>query len=84
MMLPGKKRQYDPAKDGIITAVKIQETAMKTPIATLAFAFHDELVTIEWNNAKEREIYCKGINGYTVFFDERKAVKENTFESFLK
>jgi len=71
---------YDPTKDGVITAIRIYYGKNRTSMADLAFCFGGK-VTIEWTNIAHRETYQKGINGYTFIFDERE---KNNFDSFVK
>lgn len=61
---------YDPTIHGIVTAVHIYLEHGYKPMAELAFAFGGT-ATIHWDNIKEREIYMKGINAYTIMCDDR-------------
>ena len=63
--------KYNPTEHGAITAIKIfTADDGHTPMATLAFAFGGT-ATIEWADAKQREIYASGINAYTLMYDNR-------------
>jgi hypothetical protein len=72
---------YDPKRDGGVIAIRIyEEEGNEThPQADLVFAFGGTR-TITWTNMEERESFHEGINGYTVFFDERE---HPTFEDFV-
>jgi hypothetical protein len=74
------KFSYEPSKNGVITAIRIYYLNDRTPMAQLVFAFGGT-VTIEWTNPEQRNIFKDGINGYTLFFDEREKAD---FESFIK
>jgi hypothetical protein len=62
---------YEPSKDGAVTAIRIYYKNDRTPMADLAFAFGG-MVTIEWTNPAQRDIFKIGMNGYTLIFDERE------------
>lgn len=75
--------RYNVMEQGIITAVRIRnntETGMVE--AELAFAFGDSTV-IDWTCTKTRAEYMLGVNGYTLFFDERTQSSKE-FEAFVK
>lgn len=63
---------YEIDRMGAVIAIRIFEVNNKIfPQAELYFALTSETRRICWTNPKEREIYLKGINGYTIFYDER-------------
>lgn len=64
-------RKYDIMKDGIVMAVHIYTDEYETPYAELIFAYGGK-ATIQWNSADQRNEYMPGIDGYTLFYDERK------------
>jgi hypothetical protein len=69
--MPPQEITYKPETHGAITAIKIfTADDGHTPMATLAFAFGGT-ATIEWADAKQREIYASGINAYTLMYDVR-------------
>ena len=72
------KRKYDVSRDGVITAVRIYYKNGPTPYAGLAFS-HGGFVTIQWTNVEQRMEYMSGINGYTLFYDEREKAGFDTF-----
>ena len=63
---------YDPAKHGSVTAIRIffEDSCTRNPMAELAFTFGGTCV-IEWVNVTLRERFKKGINGYTLMYDTR-------------
>ena len=63
---------YDPAKHGSVTAIRIffEDSCTRNPMAELAFAFGGTCV-IEWDTATLRARFEKGINGYTLMSDTR-------------
>ena len=77
-----EKRKYDMARDGIVNAVRIyyKNGHGPTPYADLAFAYGG-MVTIQWTNVEQRTEYMQGINGYTLFYDEREKAG---FDMFIK
>lgn len=75
--------EYDPHKQGAITAIRIFEDEKEiAPMAELAFAFGGTAI-IHYNNPRERYVYEIGINAYTVIFDERTK-DYNSFNNFVK
>lgn len=76
--------QYSPEKHGIVIAVRIYNSnnIYLDPRAELVLAFDNRHVDIGWTNVKEREMFMPGINGYTLFFDERP--KGNFYEMHFK
>jgi len=64
---------YDPAIQGAINAIRLYTDYSEgyDIKAELAFAFGGS-TTISWITPTEREVYEPGINGYTLFFDERE------------
>lgn len=63
-------KNYTPDKYGAIKAMHIFLNRMKTPYATLAFAFGG-VVTVPWNVVTNREKYEAGITAYTIIYDDR-------------
>lgn len=57
---------YDVNKHGVVIVIKITNN-FKAEIKT-AFGFTK---TIDWINIVERKNFESGINGYTLFYDER-------------
>jgi len=64
---------YDLSKMGAINAIRLYTDYSEgyDVKAELAFAYGGSN-TISWIRPAEREIYEPGINGYTLFFDERE------------
>lgn len=75
-----EKRKYDVKRDGIVNAVRIYYKSGSTPYADLAFSYGG-MVTIQWTNVEQRTEYMSGINGYTLFYDEREKAE---FKAFIK
>lgn len=73
---------YNPIKNGAIQAIRIfySNNTLRTPMAELVFAFGGTTI-IHWNRVDEREKYIKGINGYTLIYDEREKAP---FKDFIK
>lgn len=71
-MISWDPMDYDPAKHGVVVAMRIfiDWDEMCTPTAELAFAFGGTFVC-PWNRADIREVFLKGINCYTLIYDER-------------
>ena len=67
--------QYDPIIHGAVEAIRIfySENATMDVLAELRFCFGGTTI-IEWMNPDEREKFADGINGYTLFLDERVIV----------
>ena len=67
--------QYDPIIHGAVEAIRIfySENATMDVLAELRFCFGGTTI-IEWTNPDEREKFTDGINGYTLFLDERVIV----------
>lgn len=61
---------YRPEFDGAVTAVHILLKDGYKPVARLTFAFGG-MYTFEWDRCDIRDIFNKGINAYTIFYDER-------------
>ena len=72
---------YTPERDGAITAIRIYLQNGYQPMAILLPAFGGAY-TIHWDSLDEREPFLKGINAYTVMFDER--AKSCKFENFWR
>ena len=66
---------YDPIIHGAVEAIRIfySENATMDILAELRFCFGGTTI-IEWTNPDEREKFAEGINGYTLFLDERVVV----------
>lgn len=71
-MISWNPMDYDPAEHGVIVAMRIftDWDNMCTPTAELAFAYGGTFVC-QWNRADIREIFLKGIDSYTLIYDER-------------
>ncbi len=71
-MISWNPEEYDPAKHGVVLAMRLftDWDKMCTPTAELAFAFGGTFVC-QWNREDIREIFRKGINCYTLIYDER-------------
>lgn len=67
--------QYDPIIHGAVEAIRIfySENATMDVLAELRFCFGGTTI-IEWTNPDEREKFSDGINGYTLFLDERVVI----------
>ena len=61
---------YDPEIYGAVVAIHIWLKDGYQPMADLTFAFGG-MKTIEWDNIDEREKYQRGINAYTIIYDDR-------------
>lgn len=70
---------YTPESCGVVLAVKIEGNKEKLPVATLSFAFGGTYKTTWCQSTLDR--FKKGINSYTLFFDERPE-KEDCFEDY--
>lgn len=66
---------YDPILHGDVEVIRIfySENCLKDILAELRFCFGGTTI-IEWTNPDEREKFEEGINGYTLFLDERVVV----------
>ena len=73
-----EKSKYDVSRDGVISAVRIYYKNGSTPYADLALAY-GSMVTIQWTSVEQRREYMSGINGYTLFYDEREKAEFDTF-----
>ena len=76
--------QYDPIIHGAVEAIRIfySENATMDVLAELRFCFGGTTI-IEWTNPDEREKFVEGINGYTLFLDERVIVDTYKAEELL-
>lgn len=72
---------YTPEKDGAIIAIRIYLKDGYKPMAILIPAFGGSY-QIHWDYVDERKPFLKGINAYTIFFDDR--AKNTNFEGFLR
>lgn len=63
-------KRYNVQRDGIVNAVRIYIDEHATPYADLILAFGGKR-TIRWTDVEQRKEYAPGINGYTLFYDER-------------
>lgn len=61
---------YDPEIYGAVVAIHIWLKNGYQPMADLAFAFGG-MKTIEWDNIDARAKYQRGINAYTIMYDDR-------------
>ena len=75
---------YDPIIHGAVEAIRIfySENATMDVLAELRFCFGGTTI-IEWTNPDEREKFAEGINGYTLFLDERVVVDNYKVEELL-
>lgn len=66
---------YDPIIHGTVEAIRIfySENATRDILAELRFCFSGTTI-IEWTNPDEREKFADGIDGYTLFLDERVVI----------
>lgn len=66
---------YNPILHGDVEVIRIfySENCLKDILAELRFCFGGTTI-IEWTNPDEREKFEEGINGYTLFLDERVVV----------
>ena len=71
---------YDPKIYGAVVAIHIWLKDGYQPMADLTFAFGGRK-TIEWDNINEREKYQRGINAYTIIYDDRTKLP---FESHIR
>lgn len=63
---------YDLEKDGVVLKIRITVADnLLTPIAELKLA-SGKIVVIRWDCVEHRNIYMKGINAYTLWYDERR------------
>ena len=83
--IPAAKETENEGKP-YIYAVRLFEGENCEQMAELALGDggrpNGKTVTIKWTNITEREKYC--INGYTFVWDERPAVKEQTFAEYTR
>ena len=61
---------YTPEKDGAIVAIHIYLFNGYQPMAELLPAFGGSY-TIRWDCVEDRKIFLKGINAYTIIYDDR-------------
>lgn len=75
---------YDPIIHGTVEAIRIfySENATRDILAELRFCFGGTTI-IEWTNPDEREKFADGIDGYTLFLDERVVVDNYKAEELL-
>ena len=75
---------YDPIIHGAVEAIRIfySENTTKDILAELRFRFGGTTI-IEWTNPDEREKFADGIDGYTLFLDERVVVDNYKAEELL-
>lgn len=75
---------YDPDHHGPVEVIRIfySENDPKDILAELKFCFGGSTI-IEWTNPDEREKFEEGINGYTLFLDERVVVDNYKAEELL-
>ena len=75
---------YNPIIYGTVEAIRIfySENATKDILAELRFCFGGTTI-IEWTNPDEREKFADGIDGYTLFLDERVVVDTYKAEELL-
>ena len=72
--------KYNQYQDGSVKAIRIYYADNGiSPMADLILAFTGK-ITIQWDNIEQREIYSKGINSYTLYYDDREKVD---FKSFI-
>lgn len=75
---------YDPILHGDVEVIRIfySKNCLKDILAELRFCFGGSTI-IEWTNPDEREKFEEGINGYTLFLDERVVVDTYKAEELL-
>lgn len=75
---------YNPIIHGTIEVIRIfySENATRDILAELRFCFGGTTI-IEWTNPDEREKFADGIDGYTLFLDERVVVDTYKAEELL-
>ena len=75
---------YNPIIHGTVEAIRIfySENTTKDILAELRFCFGGTTI-IEWTNPDEREKFADGIDGYTLFLDERVVVDTYKAEELL-
>ena len=75
---------YNPIIHGIVEAIRIfySENATRDILAELRFCFGGTTI-IEWTNPDEREKFADGIDGYTLFLDERVVIDNYKAEELL-
>lgn len=71
---------YNPMIHGSVVAIRIYLKDGFQPMAELAFAFGGTKI-ISWVSVADRKKYEEGINGYTLFYDERPKAE---FKDFVK
>lgn len=75
---------YNPIIHGTVEVIRIfySENATRDILAELRFCFGGTTI-IEWANPDEREKFADGIDGYTLFLDERVVVDTYKAEELL-
>lgn len=75
---------YNPIIHGTVEVIRIfySENATRDILAELRFCFGGTTI-IEWTNPDEREKFADGIDGYTLFLDERVVVDNYKAEELL-
>lgn len=75
---------YDPILHGDVEVIRIfySENCLNDILAELRFCFGGTTI-IEWTNPDECEKFEEGINGYTLFLDERVIVDNYKAEELL-
>lgn len=75
---------YNPIIHGTVEVIRIfySENTTKDILAELRFCFGGTTI-IEWTNPDEREKFADGIDGYTLFLDERVIVDNYKAEELL-
>lgn len=77
------KRKYEPYIDGVVMAIRIYYSTTGEIMADLVFSYGGK-ETIEWTNVAQREHFNSGINGYTLYYDEREKVNFSSFAKQVK
>lgn len=75
---------YNPIIHGTVEAIRIfySENTTRDILAELRFCFGGTTI-IEWTNPDEREKFADGIDGYTLFLDERVVIDTYKAEELL-
>lgn len=73
---------YNPILHGDVEVIRIFYSENWNILAELRFCFGGTTI-IEWTNPDEREKFKEGINGYTLFLDERVIVDNYKAEDLL-
>ncbi len=75
------KTIYDPMKHGAVVAIRIYYEGDRSPMAEIITAFGYSK-TIAWTHVDSKKEFECGINGYTLFYDEREKCKFEDWNNF--